>query len=91
VDYVADIMDTLFEAEVSAQGWRRERGGGTHAGRACSLSPVAHLPRLTHPCTTRQKRCRPTPSYIEAVQTEVNATMRGILVDWLVEVRGHAQ
>ena len=34
-----------------------------------------------------QKRCRPTPSYIEAVQTEVNATMRGILVDWLVEVR----
>ncbi|XP_010520744.1 PREDICTED: putative cyclin-A3-1 isoform X2 [Tarenaya hassleriana] len=29
---------------------------------------------------------RPSQSYLEKVQTEVNANMRGVLVDWLVEV-----
>lgn len=29
---------------------------------------------------------RPLPDYIEKVQKDVNANMRGILVDWLVEV-----
>jgi hypothetical protein len=33
-----------------------------------------------------QRRSRPATCYLEAVQTEVNASMRGILVDWLVEV-----
>lgn len=29
---------------------------------------------------------RPLPDYIERVQTDINSNMRGILVDWLVEV-----
>lgn len=29
---------------------------------------------------------RPLPVYIERVQTDINSHMRGILVDWLVEV-----
>ena len=29
---------------------------------------------------------RPLPDYIEKVQKDVNSNMRGILVDWLVEV-----
>lgn len=29
---------------------------------------------------------RPLPDYLEKVQKDVSATMRGILVDWLVEV-----
>lgn len=29
---------------------------------------------------------RPLPDYIERVQKDVNSNMRGILVDWLVEV-----
>lgn len=29
---------------------------------------------------------RPLPDYIENVQKDVNSNMRGILVDWLVEV-----
>lgn len=29
---------------------------------------------------------RPLPDYIEKVQKDVSANMRGILVDWLVEV-----
>lgn len=33
-----------------------------------------------------QKLRRPTPSYLDTVQTDMNASMRGILVDWLVEV-----
>ncbi|KAL5550312.1 hypothetical protein UlMin_000488 [Ulmus minor] len=31
-------------------------------------------------------RRRPLPDYIEKVQTDVTPNMRGILVDWLVEV-----
>lgn len=33
-----------------------------------------------------QKLRRATPSYLESVQTDMNASMRAILVDWLVEV-----
>jgi cyclin A len=29
---------------------------------------------------------RPLPDYIEKVQKDISANMRGILVDWLVEV-----
>lgn len=29
---------------------------------------------------------RPMPNYLEKVQKEVTANMRGVLVDWLVEV-----
>lgn len=31
-------------------------------------------------------RRRPLPDYMEKVQKDVSANMRGILVDWLVEV-----
>lgn len=31
-------------------------------------------------------RRRPLPDYIGRVQTDISANMRGILVDWLVEV-----
>lgn len=29
---------------------------------------------------------RPLPDYMEKIQKDVNANMRGVLVDWLVEV-----
>lgn len=29
---------------------------------------------------------RPMPNYLEKVQKEITANMRGVLVDWLVEV-----
>lgn len=29
---------------------------------------------------------RPLPDYVQKVQRDINATMRGVLVDWLVEV-----
>ncbi|KAF8410142.1 hypothetical protein HHK36_002664 [Tetracentron sinense] len=38
-----------------------------------------------HSIETEEKR-RPLPDYIEQVQKNVTANMRGILVDWLVEV-----
>ena len=33
-----------------------------------------------------ERKHRPSTVYMDAVQTDINATMRGILVDWLVEV-----
>ena len=38
-----------------------------------------HIRRSEHNCNV-------DPSYLENVQTDVNASMRGILVDWLIEV-----
>ncbi|GFY95972.1 similar to CYCLIN A3;4 [Actinidia rufa] len=37
-------------------------------------------------CMEMEVKRRPLPDYIEKVQKDVNANMRGILVDWLVEV-----
>lgn len=36
--------------------------------------------------TAMQKRRRPLAGYMSIVQTDVHASMRSILVDWLVEV-----
>lgn len=36
--------------------------------------------------TQLDPRRRPLPDYIKKVQRDINANMRGILVDWLVEV-----
>ena len=33
-----------------------------------------------------ERKHRPSTVYMDSVQTDINATMRGILVDWLVEV-----
>ncbi|KAH9300125.1 hypothetical protein KI387_011708 [Taxus chinensis] len=33
-----------------------------------------------------EKKRRPTTDYMEAVQQDINTSMRGILIDWLVEV-----
>ncbi len=49
----------------------------TSRRRYCINFPVFHV---------LQKWRRATPSYLESVQTDMNASMRAILVDWLVEV-----
>ena len=36
--------------------------------------------------TQTDSRRRPLPDYIQKVQRDVDANMRGVLVDWLVEV-----
>lgn len=33
-----------------------------------------------------EPKSRPLPNYMEKIQKDVSANMRGILVDWLVEV-----
>ena len=49
------------------------------------LVPMGKKHALT--CAWRlQRKRRPCLNYMEAVQQDVNAHMRGILVDWLVEV-----
>ncbi|KAI3925837.1 hypothetical protein MKX01_003396 [Papaver californicum] len=46
---------------------------------------VSDICQYLHSMETEKKR-RPKPDYIEKVQIDVTMTMRGILVDWLVEV-----
>lgn len=53
---------------------------------------------MRHKCTNRlvqaltfnpvlvQLKRRPATNYMETVQHDINASMRGILIDWLVEV-----
>ncbi len=40
----------------------------------------------TQSCAPRQKRRRPCHAYMSTVQRDIQANMRAILVDWLVEV-----
>jgi hypothetical protein len=41
-------------------------------------------PSPPHPLL--QRRRRPSTTYMESVQSDINPTMRAILVDWLIEV-----
>ena len=43
---------------------------------------MAAATRLTH--GVAQVERRPSVSYMDELQSDINATMRGILVDWLV-------
>ena len=51
-----------------------------------ALACVDYLPDILDSLFESERRTRPCAAYVESTQTEVNATMRGILVDWLVEV-----
>ncbi|KAF4371109.1 hypothetical protein F8388_020836 [Cannabis sativa] len=46
---------------------------------------VSGIYEYLHQMEIEPKR-RPSPSYLEKVQSEISANMRGVLVDWLVEV-----
>lgn len=41
---------------------------------------------LTYAFLQMEPKRRPLPNYLDKVQKDVTANMRGILVDWLVEV-----
>ena len=51
----------------------------------CLLLLFAIVSPLPHSCRT-QLRNRPDTRYMDTIQRDINPTMRGILVDWLVEV-----
>ena len=57
-------------------------------GRALlSLLPaLPHAPHPRHRCAPAQLKRRPTTTYMESMQTDINPMMRSILLDWLVEV-----
>lgn len=56
------------------------------AGDALACSELA--PEIFERLRAAETRRRPSVSYMETVQSDVNALMRAILVDWLVEVAG---
>jgi hypothetical protein len=45
----------------------------------CSREPYGH-------CVGSQIKRRPTSDFMESLQHDINKNMRGILIDWLVEV-----
>ena len=66
----------------AAPQWVDIDGGDGGDQMACSEyvnDIVAHL-------RSSETRRRPATTYMESVQTDINPTMRSILVDWLVEV-----
>lgn len=88
VEYVQDIMESLYDSEVKI-GERKTREDERETKRIEKKKLNLDL-NGTRPVVqkkkSKQRRSRPATCYLEAVQTEVNASMRGILVDWLVEV-----
>ncbi|CAN1191781.1 Putative cyclin-A3-1 [Linum perenne] len=61
-----------------------DRDGLTDDPQMCTPY-VSDIYEYLHKLEAEPKR-RPLPDYIEKIQTEVSPNMRGILVDWLVEV-----
>ena len=41
---------------------------------------------MMHLCPCPQLKRRPSTTYMEVVQHDINVSMRTILIDWLVEV-----
>ena len=48
--------------------------------------PPAHAATPSPPARPVQLKRRPTTTYMESVQSDINPMMRSILLDWLVEV-----
>ncbi|KAI3991193.1 hypothetical protein MKX01_022414, partial [Papaver californicum] len=62
----------------------RSDGGNSIDPQMCA--PYASdIYNYLHSMEIESKR-RPIPDYIEKIQKDITATMRGVLVDWLVEV-----
>ncbi|MCL7041138.1 hypothetical protein MKW94_021938 [Papaver nudicaule] len=63
-----------------------ERSDGGKSSDPQMCAPYASdIYNYLHSMEIESKR-RPMPDYIEKVQRDITATMRGVLVDWLVEV-----
>lgn len=75
----------LFEEYVEGEGWSCKNytdiDNNKDPQMCCSYAPDIYF----HLCMAELKR-RPARNFMEAVQQDINASMRGILVDWLVEV-----
>ncbi|CAN1274291.1 Putative cyclin-A3-1 [Linum perenne] len=68
----------------SVDAGSEDRDGLTDDPQMCTPY-VSDIYEYLHKLEAEPKR-RPLPDYIEKIQTEVSPNMRGILVDWLVEV-----
>ncbi|XP_026446022.1 cyclin-A3-2-like isoform X2 [Papaver somniferum] len=63
-----------------------ERSDGRNSVDPQMCAPYASdIYNYLHSMEIQSKR-RPIPDYIEKIQKDITATMRGVLVDWLVEV-----
>ena len=86
--YVESIMEHLYASEVrppmALGATLRTDNLSTFLLRAVPFPP-ALLFDLSCWCPTQLKR-RPSHCYMSTVQRDIHANMRGILVDWLVEV-----
>mmetsp|Transcript_1441 Transcript_1441/g.3196 ORF Transcript_1441/g.3196 Transcript_1441/m.3196 type:complete len:402 (-) Transcript_1441:73-1278(-) len=47
---------------------------------------VEYVDEIFEHLLATEERLQPTPTYMDTVQHDINPTMRGILIDWLVEV-----
>jgi cyclin-A len=50
------------------------------------LNPILNANFLLVFLLQVEPKRRPLPNYIETIQVDVTANMRGVLIDWLVEV-----
>ncbi|XP_077230995.1 cyclin-A3-1-like [Tasmannia lanceolata] len=66
------------------KGRKPKIDGDSYNPQMC-VSYASEIYEYLHSMEMEQKR-RPLPNFIETVQVDVTANMRGILVDWLVEV-----
>ncbi|KAI3865339.1 hypothetical protein MKW92_016198 [Papaver armeniacum] len=79
-EFKKPIVPRVINRRKKVMGWKPE----IDDPQMC-VPYVSDIYQYLHSMEIENKR-RPKPDYIEKVQIDVTVTMRGILVDWLVEV-----
>ncbi|KAK9814321.1 hypothetical protein WJX72_004031 [[Myrmecia] bisecta] len=75
-------MDTELCSPGAQRAWKDIDALEQEDQLACS----EYINDIMHHLFQAETRRRPSTTYMETLQRDINATMRGILVDWLVEV-----
>jgi cyclin A len=79
VDPLADVQS---ESDEVATGLFEQDRAHANDPQFC----VEYVDEIFEHLLATEDKLRPTASYMDTVQHDINPTMRGILIDWLVEV-----
>ncbi|XP_031119652.1 putative cyclin-A3-1 isoform X2 [Ipomoea triloba] len=80
------VLKAVAEEGVTEKGKNEDRGIYIDAKSDDPQMCAAYVSEIYEYIRQMEQKRRPLPDYIEKVQKDLSANMRGILVDWLIEV-----
>lgn len=76
----------LFEESLNCEGWSSKNYTDIDNDHKDPQMCSSYATDIYHHLRMAELKRRPATDFMEVVQQDINASMRGILVDWLVEV-----